>query len=183
METICWRFYIKTPFIFWDMCLWDMYKVCLKAFRNNRICQKLPYFLRSLQISRANNSRILRIHNAKFSGYCFYMNTNKERYFQICISVPLNMCNFWVFSNTCSIVLSISLLPVYPSYLDNTFSGLGIIFWVYLPLTLHEEPNFAVLNTCHDMQFSGNNCFTWIKTGVCVSMWVWSHAIHWQAWI
>ena len=32
--------------------------------------------------------RILRIKNAKFSGYCFYMNTNIKRDFQICISVP-----------------------------------------------------------------------------------------------
>ena len=37
---------------------------------------KLAYFLRNLQISRANNSRSLRIQNAKFSGYCLYMNTN-----------------------------------------------------------------------------------------------------------
>ena len=37
---------------------------------------KLAYFLRNLQISRANNSRSLRIKNAKFSGYCLYMNTN-----------------------------------------------------------------------------------------------------------
>ena len=36
----------------------------------------------------ANKSRILRAKNAKFSGYCFYINTNIEGYFQICISVP-----------------------------------------------------------------------------------------------
>ena len=41
-------------------------------------------------MSRANNSRILRIKNAKFSEYCFYMNTNIQGDFQICISVPLN---------------------------------------------------------------------------------------------
>ena len=33
--------------------------------------------------------RILRIKNAKFSGYCFYRNTNVYWDFQICISVPL----------------------------------------------------------------------------------------------
>ena len=43
----------------------------------------------NLQTSPANNSRILGIKNAKFSGYCFYMSTNIEGYFQICISVPL----------------------------------------------------------------------------------------------
>ena len=36
-----------------------------------------------------NNSRILRIKNVKFSGYCFHLNTNIYRDFQICISVPL----------------------------------------------------------------------------------------------
>ena len=36
-------------------------KSCLQTFRNNRICLKLAYFLRNLQASRANNSRILRI--------------------------------------------------------------------------------------------------------------------------
>ena len=37
---------------------------------------------RNLQTSRAKNSRILGIKNAKFPGYCFYMNT-------ICVIVPL----------------------------------------------------------------------------------------------
>ena len=40
--------------------------------------------------SPANGSIILRIKNAKLSGYCFYMNTNLEGDFQICISVPLS---------------------------------------------------------------------------------------------
>ena len=43
----------------------------------------------NLQTSQANNSRILRIRNAKFSGYCFYMNTNMFKDFEICVSVPL----------------------------------------------------------------------------------------------
>ena len=37
---------------------------------------KLLNFLRNLQTSQANNSIILRIKNAKFSGYCYYMNPN-----------------------------------------------------------------------------------------------------------
>ena len=86
---LCQGFHIKTPFTFWDKRTWDMWKVCLPTFRNNRICKKFAYFLRNLQTSRANNSRIVRIKNAKFSGYCFYMNTNIHRDFQICISVPL----------------------------------------------------------------------------------------------
>ena len=37
--------------------------------------KKLAYFLRNFQTSWVNNSRILMIKNAKFLGYCFYMNT------------------------------------------------------------------------------------------------------------
>ena len=50
---------------------------------------KISLFLRNLQTSRANNSRILTIINAKFSGYYFFMDTNIKGDFQICISVPL----------------------------------------------------------------------------------------------
>ena len=55
-----------------------MWKVCLQTFRNNRRCEKLAYFLRTLQTSGPNNSRILRIENAKFSGSCFYMSRNDK---------------------------------------------------------------------------------------------------------
>ena len=63
-------------------------KVYFQTFRNNR---RLAYFLRNLQTSRASNSRILKIKNAKFSGYCFYIKTNIYGDFQICVSVPLNV--------------------------------------------------------------------------------------------
>ena len=89
MKTICWTFLIKKSFTFWDMHTEDMWKVCLQTFRNNRICLKIAYFLRNLQTSRGNNSRILRIKNAKFLRYCFYINKNTKGDFQICISVPL----------------------------------------------------------------------------------------------
>ena len=58
--------------------------------QQNRIYLKLAYFLRNLRISRENNWRILRSENAKFSWYCFYMNTNIQGDLQICISVPLS---------------------------------------------------------------------------------------------
>ena len=39
--------------------------------------------------------RVLKIKNATFSEYFYYMNTNIGRSFQICISVPLkNPCGF-----------------------------------------------------------------------------------------
>ena len=55
---------------------------------------KSSLLFRKTTTSRVNNSRILRIKNAKFSGYCFYMNLNIWWDFQICISVPLReKCN------------------------------------------------------------------------------------------
>ena len=35
--------------------------------------KKLAYFLRNIQTSRVNNSRVLEFKNAKFSEYCFHM--------------------------------------------------------------------------------------------------------------
>ena len=57
----------------------------------------MAYFLRKKQILRANNSKSIRIQNAKFSGYYFDMNTNIWRDFQICISVPLNQISHHFF--------------------------------------------------------------------------------------
>ena len=37
MNIICWRFQTKTPVMFRDMRRWDMWKVCLQTYRNNRI--------------------------------------------------------------------------------------------------------------------------------------------------
>ena len=57
--------------MFWDMRKWDMRKVCLQTLRNNRIRLKLGYFLRNVQTSRANNSRVLRIKKWNFQGIGF----------------------------------------------------------------------------------------------------------------
>ena len=50
---------------------------------------KSSLLFKKIQTLRVNNSWILRILNAKFSGYYFYMNINIWRDFQICISVSL----------------------------------------------------------------------------------------------
>ena len=50
---------------------------------------KISLLFKTLQTSLVNNSNILRIQDAKFSGYCFYMNTNIYGDFRICISVTL----------------------------------------------------------------------------------------------
>ena len=93
-KAICWRFHIKSPFTFWDMHMWNMWKVCLQTFSKNRISWKLAYFLRNLQTSRVNNLKTLTTENVKFSRYCFYMNTNTYWDFQVYISVPLNILIF-----------------------------------------------------------------------------------------
>ena len=38
LKIVCWNFLIKTRFTFWDIRNWDVWKVCLQTFRNNRIC-------------------------------------------------------------------------------------------------------------------------------------------------
>ena len=52
---------------------------------------KSSLLFKKIQTSRVNNSRILRLKIAKFSGYCFYMKPSIWWNFQICISVPLNI--------------------------------------------------------------------------------------------
>ena len=96
MKIVCRSFHVKTPFKFWDMRTWawhmyNMWKLCLQTFRNNRTRSKLTHFLRSLQTSRPNYSRILRIKKVKFSGYCSYVNTNIKGDFPVYISVPLKI--------------------------------------------------------------------------------------------
>ena len=54
----------------------DIWNVCLQTYRNNRICSKVAYFLRKAQTSPVKNWKILRIENAKFSEYYYYMNPN-----------------------------------------------------------------------------------------------------------
>ena len=50
-------------------------------------------YVKNLQTSRINNSKIPKIRNVKFAGYCLhskvYMNKNIYRHFQTCINVPL----------------------------------------------------------------------------------------------
>ena len=40
--------------------------------------KKVAYFLKKIPTSWVNNSRILSIKNANFSGYCLYMNLNLQ---------------------------------------------------------------------------------------------------------
>ena len=58
--------------------------------QKQQIMLKTSLLLKKFTNFTDNNSRILKIKNAKFSGYCFYININIYRGFQICISVPLS---------------------------------------------------------------------------------------------
>ena len=48
--------------------------------------KKVTYFLGKIQTLRVNNSRIIRVKNAKISGSCFYRNWNIKGDFQIYMS-------------------------------------------------------------------------------------------------
>ena len=74
---------------------------------------KLVYFLRNFQTSWVNNSKILRIMNAKFSGYCFYKNAIIQGDFQICISLPLR---FKLFDNDTCFVILVSLIAIMSNF-------------------------------------------------------------------
>ena len=48
-----------------------------------------PLFKKFENFLWVSNSRILRVKNKNFSGYYFYINTNIQADFQICITVAL----------------------------------------------------------------------------------------------
>ena len=72
-----------------------------------------------------NNSRIRRVKNAKYLGFCFYMNLNALGDFQICISVPLSS---YISKDSLSAVLNIKANIVSRSHFMQTF-----IYFAYLP--------------------------------------------------
>ena len=69
----------------------DIWNICLQTCRNNRICWRVAYFVRKIQTSQAREFPRLRIRD--FQGIVFYMNSNIQWHFQICVSVPSNYAN------------------------------------------------------------------------------------------
>ena len=62
------------PFLILGILELHTHKVCeIFVYKH---AETIAYFLRKIQTLRVNNSRILSIKNAKFSGYYFYMNLN-----------------------------------------------------------------------------------------------------------
>ena len=85
MKIICCEYFTLKYLLLFEICARELYK----KFDDKHSEKILAYFLRNLQTLWAHNSRIHRIKNAKFSGYCFDMNINILEDFQICISIPL----------------------------------------------------------------------------------------------
>ena len=74
MKVICRRFHIVAPFTIeisaFEICEKFVYK------HSETTGYLLVYFLKNSRTSRINISSIFRINNAKYAGYCFYMNTD-----------------------------------------------------------------------------------------------------------
>ena len=84
------EYFILKYLLLFEICAREIYeKFVYKHSETIEYVKTLPDLLRNLQTLQANNSRILRIKNVKFLGYCFYMNTKIKEDFQICISVTL----------------------------------------------------------------------------------------------
>ena len=84
--------------------------------------------MRNLQTSRANNSRILRIENAKFLGYYFYINTNVQGDFQSCVSVLLIPVH-----DVTNKSLSLDLIYIVNGVCDQSLVALAFL-WENLPI-------------------------------------------------
>ena len=71
IKIICQRFCSIILFSFWDIRTRDIWSDCLQTYRNNRVFLKVAYFLRKIQTSRVNNSRIIKFKNANFQRIVF----------------------------------------------------------------------------------------------------------------
>ena len=139
---------------------------------------EISLLLRNLQTSRANNSRIFRIKNAKLTGYCFYMNTGTQGDFQICICVSLieNMKKLFRL-NTCQVEAIKSIINTDITIELNLFvfkrlfkindkinsSTTHVTFPLFLMLTLDKKLSFTQY-----LYFGRNN--EAIKTAKKISM-------------
>ena len=98
----------------------------------------------NLQTSRINNSRIFRIRNTKLAGFCFYMNTNIELDFQICIGVPLRRKNMYNNINQIYFIHRNRIQNCYNSLI--LFGGWLSPSWNILATTLSLQPLAILIN-------------------------------------
>ena len=76
MEVICRRSHMKTPFTFRDIRT-DVYacEICEKfVYKHSETIEYVKNYPTFKNFTKFKSKKLER--NAKFSGYCFYMNTN-----------------------------------------------------------------------------------------------------------
>ena len=102
------RLHIITPSLFeiYAFYICKMFASNIKKQQNG--FKKQPTFFKKIETLRLNNSGIIKIENAKCSGYYFNINANMEGDFQICISIPLKN-----YSNYITFLLKIKSLAFY----------------------------------------------------------------------
>ena len=113
----------------------------------------MAYFLRNLQTSRVNKWRVFKIKNAKFSGYCFYMNTNITD-LQICISVPSNQIDQKQPPKVWKLFLEIS-----QNSQENTCVRVSFLVKLHASATLLKK-TLAQVFSCEFCEISQNTFFT-----------------------
>ena len=106
------------------------------------------------KLTNLNNSKIVRIKNAKFSGHHFYMDINIYGGFQICISVPLivfiskawnlislnvkssyiNSCRSHIFSICLCWIVKLFLIEVASYYLKSSRLVSFRLRWLHFSL-------------------------------------------------
>ena len=109
-------------------------------------------FKKFIQTSRANNSRILMIKTAKFSGCHFYMNRNRKGDFQICISVPLIlhlMIYLAQFDRILHLILQCDFILTYMWFYKNHMV-LNFGKCHYLLIGNHDKPDNRNMEIQHD---------------------------------
>ena len=129
IKIISWRFCILNLINFSVIHPWRLWKVCLQTYRNNRISQKVAYFLRKKQTLGANNSTILRSKKAKFSG-CLYEHEHIGRFsnlhyctFKINKQIQLNyfFCFIWMHSSRLDTFMSCSVCYLFRGFFWKIF--------------------------------------------------------------
>ena len=92
-----------------------------------------------MQTLQVNNSRILGIKNAKFSGYHFYLKTNIWVDFKICISVPL-----WLYSGEDTMVCIVKV-RLYKSIIQESSRQIIQICLKFKLLCLRKKFSLALI--------------------------------------
>ena len=124
MKTTSSRFHIKTLFTFWDVCTWDMWKVCLQTLRNNGLCVFNQGFVAATKNLKANYTFFVK-------PTCFLLVQESRRSIQ----------NFWLWlcKTSIDILQTFSTVKVIPDkYLESKRTS-AITFFVIFSKKLHRR--------------------------------------------